>query len=204
MTVKAGFKNYFSKKSKFSIASDIVFLAFLIALIIPQSRMGLIVAVNKIRVAIWNPSLNDRANSKKVKETDFQMLFETLDGKTIDFNQARGKVVFINFWASWCPSCVAEMSSIQELYDKYKDNEGVEFYMVSNEDAQKVSKFMKEKSYTFPVYINHYRLTDAFRTKSIPATFLVSKSGQMVISQVGAAHWSGNKMQETIDALLLE
>jgi thiol-disulfide isomerase/thioredoxin len=204
MTFKERLKNYFTKKSKFGIASDIVFVAFIISLIIPQSRMEIMAFVNKIRVAVWNPSINEEKDANKLKDVDYNTVFVGLDGNKFEFSQTKGKVVFFNLWATWCPPCVAEMPAIQELYDIYKNNDKVEFVLVSNEDLESISKFIKKKGFTFPVYMNQYRLPDAFQTNSIPTTFVISKSGKIVINQVGAANWSGEKMQETMDRLIAE
>jgi len=202
--IKERFKNYITNRTKFSIASDLVFVAFIVAFLIPQSRMEIITFVNKIRVAVWSPSINEGTEIKKLNESDYQMVLEGIDGKKYDFSNARGKVVFLNLWATWCPPCQAEMPAIQELYDKYKDNDKVIFCMLSNEESSLVKSFIVRKAYTFPVYINKYRLPDVFKTRGIPATFVISKSGKIVISQVGAASWSGSKMIETMDRLIKE
>jgi thiol-disulfide isomerase/thioredoxin len=203
MTLKERIKNY-SRKSKLSIAFDIIFVLFLVALLIPQSRMGIMKTVNKIRVAIWNPSLNNEKNATRLSDDDYHFIFSDLQGDKYDFSDAKGKVVFLNIWATWCPPCVAEMPAIQELYNKYNGNNQIVFIMLSNEDTQKVSNFIKKEGYTFPVYINHYTIPEIFQTNSIPTTFVISKSGEIVINQVGAANWSGQKMQEIMDKLVKE
>jgi len=160
--------------------------------------------VQKIRVVIWNPSINDKGTANKLGTLDYDIQFQSLDGKNYNFSSAKGKVIFLNMWATWCPPCVAEMPAIQELYDKYKNNENIEFLMVTTDDHQKVMQFVKRKGYTFPVYFNQYRLPDAFQFNSLPTTFVVSKSGEVIINQVGAANWSGDKMIETLDRLIRE
>jgi thiol-disulfide isomerase/thioredoxin len=204
MNLKERIKGYFSKKSKLSIASDIFFVLFIIALLIPQSRLEVMAFVNKIRVAVWNPSVNEKGTSTKLGSADYQLNLVDLQGNNHELSDAKGKVVFFNLWATWCPPCIAEMPAIQELYDKYKDNDQIAFFLVSNEDPQKVSEFIKKRGYSFPVYINNYRLPVAFETNSIPTTFVISKSGEIVINQVGAANWSGDKMLETINGLINE
>jgi thiol-disulfide isomerase/thioredoxin len=197
-------KTYYSKKSKLSIASDIIFVAFIIALFIPQSRMEIMAGLNKIRVAVWNPSVKDQGTGEKLADSDYHMVLEQLNGQKFEFAHARGKVVFLNIWATWCPPCVAEMPAIQQLYDTYRDNDQAIFLMVSNEDKTKVEAFIKKRGYNFPVYINHYRLPEIFQGNSIPLTFVISKTGEVIIRQVGAANWSGSKMHQIMDRLLKE
>ena len=94
------------------------------------------------------------------------------------------------------------MPSIQELYDKYKDNEQIVFLIVSNEKTQKVNAFMQKRGFTFPVPITHYKMPEPFFTQSIPTTFLVSKSGKIVVKETGAANWGGEKMQKIVNELI--
>jgi len=204
MNIKEKIKNYFSKKSKLGIASDIFFVGILIALFIPQSRLQLGAWVNQIKMVFVSPSVNDTDKLITLTDADYEMTFQDLTGKNIEVSELKGKVIFLNLWATWCPPCVAEMPSIQELYDKYKDNEKVAFLMVSNEKVTPVEKFMQKKGYTFPVYLNKFRMPDAFATKSIPTTFVISKDGKIVIRELGASNWSSENMLEIMNKLINE
>lgn len=204
MNIKEKVNNYFKKKSKLSIFSDFLFVAFIIALIIPQSRMEIIAFVNKIRVAIVNPSVESSENIVILSEEDYNWQVESLNGEKNLLTDYRGKVIFLNLWATWCPPCIAEMPGIQDLYGKYKDNDQVVFLIVSNEKVEKVSAFMKKRGFTFPVKITRYQLPKPFYTESIPTTFLVSKSGKIVIKETGAANWGGEKMQKIVNELIAE
>jgi len=204
MNIKEKFKQYISKKSKFGIASDILFLIFIIALLFPQSRIQIMAFVNKGKMLVMQPSVNTPENSITLKDSDYQIEFTDLKGQKFDFSTLKGKVIFINFWATWCPPCVAEMPAIQELYNVYKDNANVVFLLVSNETPEVVQHFITKKSYTFPVYINNYKLPDILASNSIPSTFVISKTGKIVVSEVGASNWAGKKMKELMEALIDE
>jgi thiol-disulfide isomerase/thioredoxin len=117
---------------------------------------------------------------------------QTLDGHDFRIADVRGKVVFLNFWATWCSPCVAEMPSIQQLYDKLKD-EGVVFVCVSNEETSKVSRFAKEKGFTFPIYTMRGALPPVFKTRGIPSTFILSPGGKIAFQHVGSAKWDDVK-----------
>ncbi|MDH5203286.1 MAG: TlpA family protein disulfide reductase [Nitrospirota bacterium] len=119
---------------------------------------------------------------------DYNWRIQGLDGKELDVGKSKGKVIFLNFWATWCPPCVAEMSSIQRLYDEIK-SEGIDFICVSDEKRTKVSKFVKEKGFTFPIYTLVGDQPQVLRTRGIPATFIISQDGQVVFKHVGAAKW---------------
>ena len=118
--------------------------------------------------------------------------------------QEKGKVVFLNLWATWCPPCVGEMPGIQKLYDKYKNNPDVSFVLVSNETTKIISDFVKKKGYTFPVYSSLSEAPAAFATRSIPTTFVLDKKGSIAIKEIGAMDWGGKKMEKMIEALLSE
>lgn len=204
MNIQERVKNYFSKKSKLSIASDFLFIALLIAFLIPQSRMQLGAAVNKVKMLFVQPAAADASEMKTLLPNDYDMVFQDLNGQNLEFSKLKGKVIFMNLWATWCPPCVAEMPSIQQLYDKYKDNNEVIFLMVSNENPETIQKFMQKRGFTFPVYSNKYKMPDSFYTESIPTTFVISKSGKIVVRETGATDWSGNKMTEIMNNLIGE
>lgn len=204
MNIKEKVKNYFNKKSKLGIASDIFFVAVLIAFLIPQSRLQLGAWVNQIKMVFVSPSVNDTDQTPQLKETDYEMVFQDLSGNNLDVSDLKGKVILLNLWATWCPPCVAEMPSIQKLYEKYKDNNKVAFLIVSNEKPAPVEKFMKKKGYTFPVYLNKFRMPEAFATTSIPTTFVISKEGKIVVKEVGASDWASESMFEIMDKLIVE
>jgi thiol-disulfide isomerase/thioredoxin len=119
---------------------------------------------------------------------DYDWRIQGLDGKELEVEKSKGKVIFLNVWATWCLPCVAEMSSIQRLYDETK-NEGIDFICVSDEDRIKVSKFVKEKGFTFPIYTLVGDKPQILETRGIPATFIISQDAHIVFKHVGAAKW---------------
>jgi len=119
---------------------------------------------------------------------DYHWRVQGLDGEELDMVNIRGKVVFLNFWATWCFPCIAEMPSIQRLYDSMQSEE-IQFMCVSDEDRKKVSNFVKENGFTFPIYTLVGEKPHIFQTRGIPATFIISRDGQIAFKHVGAAKW---------------
>ena len=118
----------------------------------------------------------------------------------VDLSGFKGKVVFINNWASWCPPCIAEMPSIQELKNKLKV-EDIVFVMVSfDENHDKAMAFMKKKGYDFDIYYpgNKY----PYSTESIPTTFVLDKSGKVVIERTGITNYVSDNMIKEIRSIL--
>lgn len=178
--------------------SNIVFLVFIVLLIIPKTRMPIQVGLQ--RLISFSPSEIDE--EKREVLNDYQWRLETLDSESINFSQSEGKVVLINYWATWCPPCVAEMPELQELYDAYSDQ--VDFYFVTSDEKEKIQKFLTKRNYSFPVFIQSYKSPDILETTSLPTTFLISKSGEIVIRKTGAANWNSDSVHEIIDTLLKE
>ena len=204
MDIKQKFNDYLKKKSKFSIATDILFVAFILALIFPASRIEVMAFINKIRVAVVQPSEKSDTELVQLNSNDFQWSFNDLDGAMHQLADYKGKVLFVNLWATWCPPCVAEMPSIQDLYNKFKDNDQIEFLIISSESPEKVKAFIQKRGFTFPVRITRQQLPDALYTKSIPTTFLISKQGKIIVKEIGAANWGGDKMEKIVNKLIAE
>ncbi|MEJ8756831.1 TlpA disulfide reductase family protein [Pontibacter sp. H259] len=113
-----------------------------------------------------------------------------LQGKQVDFESLKGKVVFLNIWATWCPPCIAEIPNIQQLYDKVGSDK-IAFVMLSVDEGglEKVKKFIDKKNYTFPVYLPASGLPQEFYSNAIPTTFIISPEGKIVAKQEGMADY---------------
>ena len=149
------------------------------------------------------------STSAAVLKTELQMPVENYDWQLVDakgndftFIDAKGKVVLVNFWATWCPPCVAEMPSLQLLYNDY--NEKVVFMFVAQDKVEKVSAFIAKKGYTLPVYYSKTEAPSVLTSKTIPTTYVINKEGKIIIAETGAADWNSAKTRKMLDALLAE
>jgi len=123
-----------------------------------------------------------------------------LDGEKINLAKSfEGKAVFLNFWATWCPPCVAEMPSIDALYGRCGDRVG--FACVTSEGRETVQDFLKTKRHSLPVYLIRGEPPVAFRTNGIPATFVISKERKVVLRHVGGADWADETVAQFIESL---
>ena len=118
---------------------------------------------------------------------NFKPVFTGLDGKALPLVDLKGKVIFLNFWATWCSPCRAEMPSIQELYKQM--NGEVAFVLVSQEEKSKVMDFVAKNKYTLPIYIYARDLPAEYESRSIPTTFIISPEGKIVFKHGGSAKW---------------
>ena len=149
------------------------------------------------------------STSAAVLKTELQMPVENYDWQLVDakgnkfnFENTKGKVVLVNFWATWCPPCVAEMPSLQSLYNDYNDK--VVFMFVAQDKVEKVSAFIAKKEYSLPVYYSKTEAPSILTSKTIPTTYVINKEGKIIIAKTGVADWNSNKTRKILDQLLAE
>lgn len=198
MTIKDRIKTYLKKKSPFSIASDVIFILLLIALAFPTTRMAVVSTIQ--RIALFSPSAKSPESRTTISANAYQWEMTGPSRKQVQLADYKGKVILLNFWATWCPPCVAEMPSIQNLYEDYGDK--VVFLLVSNEKPEVINSFKKKKGYTMPVYHSRMASPEEFKTTTIPTTFILSKEGEIVLEKTGAARWSSKKVRSLLDELI--
>jgi thiol-disulfide isomerase/thioredoxin len=121
------------------------------------------------------------------------------ENEPVNFESFKGKVVFVNNWATWCPPCVAEMPSIHELKNKLSDADVV-FVMVSfDEDTDRAISFMRKKQFDLGVYFPGKEYP--YVTSSIPATFILGRDGNIVWQREGMADYSSDEIVSQIKLL---
>ena len=124
------------------------------------------------------------------------------DGVTQSLRQYRGKVIFLNIWASWCPPCIAEMPSIQALYTDMQSNEDVVFLFISvDEDFDDALKFVRSRDLDLPIY--HYRGKDrdVFDSDVVPTTYVITPSGKIAMEKKGMAKYDTEKFKSFLKEL---
>lgn len=178
--------------------SNIFFLLFIGLLVIPQTRKPIQVQIN--RVFSFSPSRISEENRKTLSSYDWEL--QGINGKSINLELAEGEVAIINFWATWCPPCIAEMPSFQKLYEDYGNK--VKFFFVSSEDEEKLQKFISRYDYSFPVQRPLSHPPELLRSNSLPTTYLISKKGEIIVEKTGAADWNSSSFRRLLDELLKE
>lgn len=131
-----------------------------------------------------------------VDESEFQranynMPLLSMDGERMSLEDFEGKTIFLNFWATWCPPCIAEMPNIQKLYEDFENREDVAFVMLSlDEDPEKARSFMDRKEFTMPVYFLLGRKPGVYDSTVVPTTYVISPDGNIVMEKRGMANYN--------------
>lgn len=154
-----------------------------------------------LKIGIRNASAKPLKNPE---DFDYNFTLRNNAGERISFDKYKGKVVFLNVWATWCGPCRMEMPTIQALYEKL-DTAGVEFVILSvdrDSDEPKIAKYIKQYSYTFPVFRPSGTLTSQLDVPGIPTTLIINKEGKIVGKEVGATNFDTPKFKKFLMSLL--
>ena len=179
----------------------LVYAAVLLILIVPAARDR---AAKAVQVAVMHSGIVDAyidANKKELFNYDF--VIRDLSGKQVDVKSFRGKVIFLNLWATWCGPCRNEMPSIQELYNGI-DKEKILFVMLSLDEerrSEKVKSYVKEMAFSFPVFMPHGQLTNQLYVDTIPTTFVIDKDGYITIKETGMRNYNTTKFKTYLEGL---
>lgn len=184
-------------EKKKSQRANIIFLLVIVLLLIPQTRTPIQVALHKV-IGVFSPSVKLDGDLGIIKDYNWKLINDS--GVPFDFNEARNKVVVVNFWATWCPPCIAEMPSLNKLYEAYNDR--LVILYISDEADETVAKFKQKRGYKFPVYHAVSEYPKAFNVTSIPRTFVIDKQGRIVVDKTGAANWFSEGFQKELDNLI--
>ncbi|MEM7549711.1 MAG: TlpA disulfide reductase family protein [Bacteroidota bacterium] len=150
-----------------------------------------------LKTGLLSPSIDTPETDKNFNH---ELLLRNEEGELVDVADLRGKTLFVNFWASWCPPCIAEMPEIQDLYKN--SSEDVAFLIISvDEDFKKALKFKEKKGYAFPVYRLASRLPAELRGNSIPRTYVISPEGNIAYEHSGMASYGSDKFMGFVNSL---
>jgi thiol-disulfide isomerase/thioredoxin len=133
-----------------------------------------------------------------VKKTKWKL--RRLDNTDMEFSDLSGRVVFLNLWATWCGTCVADMPSLQALYDSLK-NEPVSFLLVSDQSLDTLQRFTKREGLSLPVFQSVSTKPKKFEFEGYPVTVILDKSGNVVLAEEGGRRWNDKKVIKFIRRL---
>lgn len=157
---------------------------------------------NKSQVSNPNNIINTETNSSDRKQNDnfknetalkisktkaMNFKLKDLNGKEVSLSDYKGKKVFLNFWATWCPPCKAEMPEMEMLYQETKNSDLVILAVNLDEEKDTVQKFINSNKYNFPVLLDTGNIVASqYEVVSIPTSFFIDKEGNIVDKHIGA------------------
>jgi len=159
---------------------------------------------------VFGQSLQERARKVGLQPLkngtemiDFEL--EDIDGRVTKLSSFKGKVIFLNFWATWCPPCREEMPSMQELYSRLGDD-GLEIVAVDlQEDAGSVKSFFDEHGLTFTALLDKTgRVGATYGARNIPTTYIIDRKGFVIAGTIGGREWNTPEMIGFFETLLAE
>ncbi len=128
--------------------------------------------------------------------------FKDVKGNLVDLGDLKGKVIFLNFWATWCPPCRAEMPSINKLYAQFKGDKDVVFIFADADgDFEKSGKFMLSRKYEMPVYKVESNIPEQIFKGALPTTVIFDKQGRLSFKHEGVANYADKKIVDFLNQL---
>jgi thiol-disulfide isomerase/thioredoxin len=194
-----------------SIRSNIGFIVTLVLLAIitfsPKAK-GLLMT-GLVSTGLFNADVSDldhreaaTAFATSALPVVSSALFTSSDGITTDLAKLKGKAVFLNFWTTWCPPCIAEMPSVNRLYSKLKNNKDIVFMLADADgNLEKSTAFMKRKKFDLPVYIPAGSVPEQLFRGSLPTTVIINKRGEIVFAHEGMANYDTPEMEKFLNEL---
>ncbi len=131
-------------------------------------------------------------------------VFVSRDGKTLRLSELRGKMVFLNIWATWCPPCIAELPDLNRLTETVNDSTIQYIFLNVDTDHRRTDEFLKRKGYSLPVYYQASALPAELQSSVIPSTFVLDKRGRIVMQRNGMAKYTTRRFIRTLKSFMKE
>jgi peroxiredoxin len=201
--MKKIFQNQRLKKLVLTAKPWIVFLGILFLLKVTGALSGISFITNSVLMKTGVMDIQPQNAISNSQTFSYDFTLKDLDGNKLEMSKLKGKVIFLNLWATWCGPCRVEMPSIQNLYNSI-DQEKIAFVMLSldyEEQHKKVVQFIHDKDFTFPVYVPAGPLPKLLHVNTIPTTFIIGTDGKVKSKKAGTANYDTDEFREFLKEL---
>ena len=151
------------------------------------SELASLVRYEHVDASLDLPQFRDamaQLESEDRRRQDANFTLADLDGHSWTLKDLSGKIVLVNFWATWCPPCRKEMPDLEALYHRFKD-QGLVILAISDEDTAKVAPFIAEHRFTYPILLDPGRkVNQLFAVQGIPKTFIYDRQGRLAAQSI--------------------
>ena len=204
MDKKENSKKSWIQYAIFAIVAIVLYATGLHTEVIGFAQRGL------LETGLMNPSISrekprtdsttESIEKSRNPDASFELKLRDEDGNSVPLEQFKGKVIFMNFWATWCPPCLAEMPAINKLHDKMGDD--VAFVMLSmDENFQTAVSFKKRKGYDFPIYALAGPLPAMYQSTALPTTFVIGADSKLELTHKGMADYDTAEFTDFLKSL---
>mgnify|MGYP000857541945 FL=1 len=182
----------FKAKSLWGKFTDILFLVFIFMMLTTDGRIFFQRMILKTGV-FGDFNSNE---SRVLSEESMVWRFEDENGRAASLKDFEGQTVFLNYWATWCPPCNAEMPSIIDLMEKTKGK--VKYVFLTHESKEKVVKHLARKQWELPVFYYSIAPPAEISSPSLPTTFIIDPQGKLIYQSKGMRDWSDDQALELL------
>lgn len=188
------------RKSSFLIVTTAIIILFLAIILFSRDPQTLLIE-GLLKIGLFQPDIDKNVSREQNDFNYSSVRFKDGTGKVVALSDYKGKVVFINFWATWCSICKGEMPSIENLYLKNKDNK-IAFLMVDVDNKYKDSrKYMDDKNFTLPLFTPDSLISEELFGGPLPTTVVFNKEGQLVFKHEGLANFNTGSFKTYLNEL---
>lgn len=184
------------KTPKKSTIHTVIFIVFIALFLL--TPLGTFIKIHLNRLIVFSPKTIAVTDQKMLSSYQWQLVDAT--GKSVSLKHYKGKIIFINFWATWCPPCIAEMPSMQNLYVDYQDK--IVFLFVTTDSFEKANAFLNKENLNLPIYQSVTNPPLEMDSSTIPATYIIDKEGSIILAKIGTANWNSDTFREKLDFYL--
>lgn len=185
----------FFKKNIFNV----LFAALLLVIVfVPDAKALLLKGL--MQIGFYQPNVSKK---EEVQSTHLKGIkFKNIKGELVDLGDLKGKIIFLNFWTTWCPPCRAEMPSLNKLYQSFKTDKDIVFIFADADgELAKSTVFLHERKYELPVYRVESQIPDQIFKGSLPTTVIFDKQGRLSFHHEGIANYADQKFIDFLKKL---
>lgn len=196
-TVQKAIDCYTLKFIRKNIVNATFVVLLLVIILVPDAKAFLIKGL--MEIGFFKPKIETPVASGMNLSG---IRFKDAKGNTIDLGDLKGKVIFLNFWATWCRPCRAEMPSVNKLYKQFKADQNIVFIFADADgDLAKSTRFMTDRKYELPVYKVESDVPEQIFSGSLPTTVIFDKQGRLALHHEGAADYADKKIVDFLNKL---
>jgi thiol-disulfide isomerase/thioredoxin len=189
-------------KSIYKKAGNYIFLGLLLVLLFnPNAKAWLLRQV--MSTGLFNAGIKKEATAVNKTNSLANFSYRDEKGNVLSTVNLKGKVVFINFWATWCPPCRAEMPALNDLYNKlHADDRFVFLFLNEDNDPQKAASYLQSNGFAMPLLSSSGSVPSEIYSGSLPTTIVLNKDGQIVYKHEGIAKYNTTEFIQQLKDLL--